>query len=462
MREPSQSTASKARSYPVVIAGGGLAGIACAIELTHRGVPTLVLESRQRLGGRATSHVDPATSELIDNCQHVTLGCCYRYINLCHMLGVGRKFAWTTDQTWIEPGGRRSRIGPVSLPAPAHYGPSFAFAKFLSTKSKAAIAVAMGAISLTTLKSWRGRTFAEFLAYTRQPEEAIERFWQPVIVSACNFDAMRVDASLAIKVFRDGFLASRSAGNIGVPKVPLANLYDNAASLLSRASGEIRTGASVAKIHENHVELASGEVIKAQVVVCALPPERAYSTVDSAAQDERFTFYERLCHSPILGVHLWFDRLVLDTPHAVLVGKGIETQWLFQKHESRETPSKQYRGQCLHAVISGADSWMDLTEDAIIAQVRLDIAACLGESAAAALIRGKAIKERRATFAATPNFEQVRPDAAGSGPIILAGDYTNTGWPATMEGSVRSGESAANAVIAVLSRLASPGGMAPR
>lgn len=437
------SDAAKYR-WPVVIVGAGLAGLACAIRLARRGVAVRVIETRQRPGGRATSHVDPRGG-LIDNCQHVAMGCCHRYLAFCDALGVMDSFAWSSTQTWIQPGGQRSRIAVAPLPAPFHFGPSFAGARFLSLRAKGAIARAMAAMSLATWRAWRGRTFAEFLDSVGQEPEERDRFWSPVIVSACNLSIERVDASLALRVFREGFLASRRASMIAVPRVPLATLYDAAEAIIARAGGELVLSASASRICADRVECANGDVVRGRAVVVALPPERCQTLVDPSARDERFESFAQLAHSPILGVHVWLNRSVLDVPHAVLVGEGVGVQWLFAKHaDSSEAP------QALHAVVSAADDWMDLSDSAIHARVRSDLESCLG--AGDSVTRILAIKERRATFAATPQFERVRPAVTGSGPLVLAGDYTATGWPATMEGAVRSGEMAADAVAANLAR----------
>lgn len=426
--------------WPVVIVGAGLAGLACAIRLAERGVPVRVLESRQRPGGRATSHVDPHDGSLIDNCQHVAMGCCHRYLALCDTLGVLNAFEWTSDQTWIEAGGRRSRIGRGPLPAPFHFAGAFLRARFLSIHAKRNIAIGLAHIAATTYRAWRGRTFGEFLDASNQGPEERTRFWSPVIVSACNLSIDRVDASLSLRVFREGFLSSRASASVGVPRVPLASLYDNAATIIARAGGELSLSMSVARIHSDRVECADGQIVRGRAIVVALPPDRCAVAVDGAAQDERFACFARLEHSPILGVHLWLDRVALDVPHAVLIGDGVGVQWLFRKRYDAGSSIQR-----LHAVVSAADSWMGQSEDAIVARVQADLATCLGTEAVVA--RAIAIRERRATFAATPAFELTRPGTVGSGPILLAGDYVATGWPATMEGAVRSGEAAATAAL---------------
>ena len=143
-----------------------------------------------------------------------------------------------------------------------------------------------------------------------------------------------------------------------------------------------------------------------------------------------------LSHSPILGVHLVFDRPVMSTPHAVLVGRG--THWLFRKDET---------GACVHAVISSADAWMGLTEAQITRRVRADIEACIPEAKDATILSSRPVKEKRATYVASPEGEASRPGTIGESGLILAGDYVRTGWPATMEGAVRSGYLASEAVL---------------
>jgi predicted NAD/FAD-dependent oxidoreductase len=219
-------------------------------------------------------------------------------------------------------------------------------------------------------------------------------------------------------------------------------LYDPAERAIEAAGGEVRLGASVSCVEERRVFLASGEAIDAQRVVLAVPPERAASIVSEslAARDGRFEAIRGVAHSPILGVHITLDREVMKQPHAVLVSRG--TQWVFNKGASAQG------GQRLHAVVSAADDWMELDEAAIVQRVMDDVAACFPKAGGASVTHARAVKEKRATFAPTPEFEQRRPKTISEdSSLVLAGDYTDTGWPATMEGAVRSGNLAAAAIL---------------
>ncbi len=429
---------SKSENERVIVVGGGIAGIAAALRLAEEGVPTLLLETRRKLGGRATSFDDVRTGERLDNCQHIAMGCCTNYLDLLDRLGVADKIAWSRDIWWIEPGGRRSVVRPGPLPAPAHFGASFLRARFLSIDEKFAIALGMHHAAYADLDACASITFAAWLERHGQSPSVIDKFWAPVVVSACNLWPDRLAASEALHVFQEGFLAHRDAAMIGVPTTPLVELYDEAERVIARAGGELKLGESVTRVSTNEVETAQGERLSAQAVICAVPFERAVRIIDERAKhfDGRFSKLGELEHSPILGIHLVFDRPVMDVPHAALVGMG--TQWLFRKDDA---------GTRIHAVISGAFDWMPLSEEEIVARVLSDVRACLPPARDAELVSGRPVKEKRATLAPTPQSISARPTTTGPSGIILAGDYVRTGWPSTMEGAARSGYLAAAAAL---------------
>lgn len=425
----------------VIVAGGGIAGIAAALRLAERGVAVTLLETRRKLGGRATSFNDVRTGETLDNCQHVAMGACACYLDLLRRLKVDHLIDWTEHTLWVEAGGRRSTLRPAPLPAPGHLAPSLLTARFLTTAEKLQISRATLAALRADRAKWRSATFADWLTAHAQSPGAISKFWSPIIVSACNLTVDRVAASSALHVIQGGFLRSRAAGRIGLPRVPLVDLYDPAEEAIRAAGGSIRLGESVERIDERAVVTTKGESIDADSVICALPFERAITAVDPAitSRDVRFDAMRSLTHSPILGVHLVASSQILDGPHAVLVNRP--THWLFNKGAAPDG------AQRLHAVISAADEWVALSEDQIAQRVIDDLHACFPASRAVEFLSVRPVKEKRATFAATPDSESLRPPNTGDSAIILAGDYTATGWPATMEGAVRSGYAAAAAAL---------------
>lgn len=441
-----------------MVVGGGIAGMACAIRLAERGVVVTLLETRKKLGGRATSFQDVRSGRWLDNCQHVVLGCCTNYLDLLGRLGVREKIVWHREQYWIEEGGRTSVIRPGVLPAPGHFTGSFLGAAFLTLGEKLQIARACSAIMRVDRSGFEDSTLATFLRDHGQSERTIRRFWSPVVVSACNLDVDRVSAASALHVFQEGFLAAKSAADIGVPGVPLLDLYERAEAAIVRGCGRVVLGAGVRSIDEAGATTTEGERFTADAVVCAVPVERVNRVVDEAirAGDLRFARLDEFTHSPILGVHLTFDRPVMPSfPHAVLVDRP--TQWLFRKDDA---------GMYVHAVISAADEWVALDEEQIGQRVLADVRACLPAMQGRdppRLVSVRAVKEKLATFAPVPGVQRLRPKATGQSSIILAGDYTDTGWPATMEGATRSGYAAAAAVLGASEKdfLVSPLPVAP-
>lgn len=431
--------------FDVVVCGAGVAGMACAVELARAGKRVAVLETRRKLGGRATSFTDPRSGEELDNCQHVTLGCCTHYLQLLDRLGMGDALRWHSEQYWIEVGGRRSVIKPTPwLPAPAHGGPAILRASFLSAVEKVQLVRGISEVLVASRAAWSGRTFAAFLNEVGQGESVRRKFWEPVVVSACNVASDVASAAVALKVFQEGFLSSVRGSMIGVPRVPLARLYEGFGQIVERAGGEVMLGASISRITERQAELADGRVISGARVVCALPYERAVVAVDASLQgrDGRLPRLAPLAerHSPIIGVHVCLQRPVLDSPHAVLVDAPHGTQWLFARAAADG-------GQVLHAVISGASAWDGLDEPAVAERVVSDIRACLPGAGGVNVKWARMVREKRATFVCSPAFEAARPDVVGPSELLLAGDYCNIGWPSTMEGAARAGHAAAGAIL---------------
>jgi squalene-associated FAD-dependent desaturase len=424
----------------VVVVGGGVAGIAASLRLAKRGVRVTLLERSNRLGGRAGSFRDATIDESIDNCQHVALGCCDQYLDLLDELGMGDALEWTSEFHYIEPDGRRSSLPIPDLPSPFHGLPLLLKAGFLSLRERFAIARALAGVKLGGGAGWSGRSFAAWLDHARQPERAVERFWTPIVVSACNARPADCDAAAAIKVFRDGFLKSAAAARMGVPRVPLAELYAATPDLLAAVDGGVRLSAAVEAVEPNAVTLRDGERIDADAIVLATPCTAAASLLDASPVDAASLVanLRRLRHSTIVAVHAEFARPVTDLPHAVLLEAPFD--WLFFKDHGRR----------VHAVASAAGPLAERVADDLIAELTAELGSRFGVDAEPTWSR--VVKERRATFLVEPGVDAWRPKGDELGPAIwIAGDYTATGWPATMEGAARSGRAAAESVLKTLS-----------
>ncbi len=426
----------------VLVIGGGLAGLSAAAALSGAGYSVELLESRPFLGGRATSFpLSPAdNAELIDNCQHVLLRCCVNLLDFYSRLGVADKIRWYREFYFIEPGGRVSRLRRGMLPAPLHFFGSFAAMRCLDINDKAGIARDFAALARER-KQRRDLdriSMLDWLIEQRQSERAIGRFWNQVLVSAVNEELGRMAARHGFQVFWEGFLSSADAYEMGVPDVPLRELY--AAERLGNMQVRLRTPVERVQIADGKVAAVAvaGETLRADHYILALPFERL-----AAVAPELQIAADRFEHSPITGIHLWFDRPVTDLPHATLLDRTI--QWMFNKSE----------GRYLQVVVSASRDLLEMERAEVIAVALAELKEYFPRVREANLEKAHVIKEARATFSAAPGTEEKRPVAETEvANLYLAGDWTRSGWPATMEGAVRSGYLAAEAVTRVDGRAA--------
>jgi len=419
----------------VAIAGGGLAGLAAAAALGGAGFAVDLFEARPFLGGRATSYPVPASSgeeaETIDNCQHILLRCCTNLLNFYDRLGVRDQIRFYREFYFIEPGGRISILRRGRLPAPFHFTGSFLRLHCLDRHDKIAIARAMMALrrERTRRKDLHRISMLDWLLQKRQTPRAIDRFWRQVLVSAVNEDLDRMAAAHGFQVFWLGFLARADSYEMGVPAVPLAQLY--AAEAWQKLSNvRIHLRCPVERIGREGLTV-NGQLIASDYSICALPFERLEAVGLEAPHLE---------HSPITGVHLWFDREITTLPHATLLDRTM--QWMFNKNG----------GRYLQLVVSASRDLTNLSRNDIVDLAIGDLRLFFPRVREAKLLKSHVVKEQRATFSAAPETESLRPPTATRFPnLFLAGDWTATGWPATMEGAVRSGYIAAEAITAAAS-----------
>jgi len=432
----------------VAVIGGGLAGLAAGCALADAGFRVTLFERRPYLGGRASSYEHPGTGEVVDNCQHVLLGCCTNLIQFYERLGVSDKICWFDELTFIEPGGRASRMAPSFLPAPMHNLPAFFGAKMLNVKDKLAIARAMAEM-MRGLPEDSEADFLSWLKRNKQTEQAIERFWKVVLVSALNEDLDRMSVRYAAQVFRESFIKSPAAGKMGLPTIPLSDLYGSAAEYIRTRGGEVLLRSSVTAINPLpagvNVVSNSGEQ-QFDFVVLAAPFQNAAGLLPSG--DLAQPLKEQLTHfepSSITGIHLWFNREITPLPHAVLLDRTI--QWMFHKskfHDARESSSQ---GSYVELVVSASKTLVQKSREEILELATRELAEFFPIVKEAKLVKAAVIKEIYATYSILPGLDQYRPEAKTDWPnIFLAGDWTATGWPATMEGAVRSGYLAAEAL----------------
>ncbi len=449
---------SNSRSSPsVVIIGGGLAGIAAAVKLTAGGVAVGLVETRKRLGGRATSFVDPTTGHTLDNCQHVLMGCCTNLLDLYRRLGVTDLICWHRRLYFADTQGVIDCLEADDLPAPMHMIRSLMAFRSLTWTEKIAIAramVAMIRLGPTDRQRLHRVTFAHWLAGYRQPPSAIRKFWSVIVTSALNEQLDRVDAAYAVQVFQDGFLAHEGAYVMGLPTVPLVKLYETAPRIITEGGGSVLFSAGAHGFdfdgrRVTALRLVDGRRLTADAFIAAIPPDRLKKLIpDSMCQaDPRLQTLGDIQTSPIIGVHLWFatpaDHPLMAWPHLIFTDGPL--QWIFNKGRD-----DRLAGQHLHGVISAAYDLVDVSAQEIIALATAQLEKTLAHAwpgAGARLIHGRVVKEKRATFSVIPGIDRLRSATRGQiDNLYLAGDWCHTHWPATMEGATRSGYLAAAAL----------------
>jgi squalene-associated FAD-dependent desaturase len=451
----------------VAVIGGGLAGITAAIALAEAGAAVTLLEARPRLGGATCSFTrDGGGSHgnqhrlVVDTGQHVFLGCCTAYRGLLDKLGMTahaplqRRF----DVTVLAPGSpgqvRSGRLRRTALPGPLHMLPALARYPFLSFSERSRVsrpALAMRRVDPADPVVDEQR-FGDWLAARGQSDRARRALWDLFTVSALNIAGDDASLALAAIVVKTGLLGRCNAADIGVPALPLGELHgDAAATLLAKLGAQVLTGAKVSAIDvapgnssspRFRLRLAADQ-IEADAVVLAVPHEAAARlTPPGALPDETVAAWAGLGASPIVNVHVIYDRPVMDLPFAAAVDSQV--QWVFDRTRisglDRSFPGQQY----LAISLSAADEYVDVPA-ATLRELFLPALAELFPAARDAQVTEFFVtRERRATFRQAPGSGRLRPRAGTRLPgLVLAGAWTDTGWPDTMEGAVRSGLSAA-------------------
>lgn len=427
----------------VAIIGGGLAGLASAVALGSADYCVSLYEARPFLGGRATSYAlntgEESSSTTIDNCQHVLLRCCANLLDFYRRLGVADRIEFHREFYWIEPGGRVSVMKRGLLPAPLHFTGAFAKLRFLTISDKLSVASGLLAVRYEYGKrqDLHRITMMDWLREKKQTTGAIERFWRQVLVSAINEELENMAAAHGLQVFYLGFLAHANAYEMGVPRVPLGELYSEK-SWAEYPNVEIseRATAQEVTIENGRVKAVKvgGNAVTADAFIFAVPFERLAPLLPGIEIN-----LGPFRHSPITGIHLWFDRPITGLPHATLLDRTI--QWMFNKAE----------GRYIQLVVSASRGLTEMGRNEVIELAVRELQDFFPIVKEAKLERAHVVKEVRATFSATPEVEAVRPLNKTSIPnLFLTGDWTKSGWPSTMEGAVRSGYLAAEAVTEAL------------
>jgi squalene-associated FAD-dependent desaturase len=424
----------------VIVIGGGLAGLSAAVQLALRGTAVTILESRNRLGGRAGSFTDPATGQLVDACQHVSMGCCSAFADFCRIVGIDRFLETQPTLYFMTPDRRVSRFAPDPLPSPFHLSRSFAKAHYLSLDDKWRIG--RGLLAIRRVPPETDGPLLPWLMRHGQTESTIRRFWSIVLVSALNETVDRVGLKYARKVFVDAFLSGRGGFEVQIPTVPLGRLYgEELDRWLTEHRVRVELNAGVKQIATDgnrvrHLELRDGTTRRADGYVLAVPWTRVGEMIAIPGEP-----IAPLQPSPITSFHFWFDRSITELPHVVFI--DCRSQWLFNRGEV--SPGMHY----VQIVVSASREFQEMGHESAQAIVLKELTQLFPIIAQANLLRSKVITEHTATFVTVPGVDAIRPgQRTAFANLALAGDWTQTGWPATMEGAVRSGNLAAGILAA--------------
>ncbi len=432
----------------VVVVGGGLAGITAALDCADAGAHVTLVEVRPRLGGAAYSFQRDGL--WLDNGQHVFMRCCSAYRDLLDRLGTAGKTVLQRRLSVpvLAPGHPATRIARGGLPAPMHLAGSLLRYRHLSLRER--VASARAALALERVDpddpAAEERSFADWLNQHGQSARSIEALWELIARPTLNLRAADASLAAAAFVFRVGLLGRADAGDLGYAREPLQAIHGDAALVVLQARGiDVRLGwrAQHIDLHSPRFSVAGpAESLEADAVVVAVPHDRAASLMPSGAGEAR---WPELGTSPIVNLHVVYDRPVLELEFAGVIRSPV--QFVFDRTES----SGLQRGQCLAVSLSAADEEAGAPAEELRTRFESALAELLPAARQARIERFVVTREHAATFRAAPGARRLRPGARTDQPgLALAGAWTDTGWPATMEGAVRSGHAAAEAALSAL------------
>ncbi len=437
----------------VLIIGGGFAGLSAGVALAAQGVKVTVVEQRRILGGRAYSVEDGTTGELIDNGQHALLGAFHETQTFLKTIGTDGLIRYQDRFRMVlaEPGGRRITLNAAPLPAPLHLAAGVALCRGLSVADR--FHLLRAGLSIVTTRSLPDTmTIKDWLDSLRQPESLRQRWWHPLSISALNELPHRASADLFLRVLKQAYFGSVRDSSFGIMTVGLGDLYtEQARQFIEARGGQVLCNTAAFQLtftgrRMNAVVLRNSGTIQADQIISAVPHPvlRKLLPPELMKQGAPFEALTHLAESPMVSIHLWFDRPVMDEEFIGLVDSPI--QWVFDK--SRLWKESETRAGALACITSGAYDLIDRSKEDLIALAHRELVRFFPEVSKAKLIHSRLIKERQATYSCTPEAERWRPpQETPYENFFLAGDWTRTGLPATIEGAVTSGHRCAERIL---------------
>lgn len=453
---------------PIAVIGGGLAGLSAALDLADAGKQVTLFERRPFAGGKAYSFDDPNHDVVLDNGQHITMRCCTEFQGFLERIGCDDivRYQEHLEVAVIDPSSRGrqvsviasrqprslTRLGLQLLPAPLHMLPSIVGYEHLSLGEKTRLALAFEPIrrmSEFERLALDRQSFEAWLLQHHQTDRLIERFWDLIILPTCNDRCRDVSATQAIQVFQEGFSSDARAADIGLFTRGLGQVADAALERLRERGARIELNAHASGIAINGGDAAAvrygrSEQAEVSAVVLALPPRTAFDLVP-ANWRRREPFWRLSRHevSPIINVHMKWDRQVMRRDFVAVLDP--DAQFIFQRSQIHGWSTPPH---WISVSLSGAHELVDLPQQEIVERAERAVRRALRRTAGAELLAARVVKESEATFRPKPgiNAHRVGPRTSIRN-LFLAGAWTATGWPATMESAVRSGRAAAREIL---------------
>jgi squalene-associated FAD-dependent desaturase len=456
----------------VIIIGGGLSGLSAAVELCARGHRTLVLEQHRHSGGRTYSFIDAATGDSIDNGQHLMMGCYHATRRYMRIIG-------TEYLTFLQPSLRIEFLHPSKssthlacppLRAPLHLLGGLMRFKGIPLKNRLEmlrVAKQLFYTSLSKEQELDKLNVEEWLVKLGQSGLSRKFLWDVITIGALNNHPKNVSALMLFRVLRATFLGKREYSSLLLPRAGLSDVLVNpAVEFIRRNGGDVLLSKEVSQFHFEDEKIVSvstqdGKEFRAQVFLSAVPWFEFEQLLSNSGISSKLVIktpsreicdLDRFKPSSIISIQLWFDRIIMEEEFAALVDTRVQwvfdKSWEFRRHLGSEAVKQQKeKGQHLSLVISGAQEFVEMSKEELIAIAMEDLKRVLPKAKNVNIIHSVVIKEKRATFSPSPGLEAMRPlPETTFSNLFLAGDWTNTGLPATIEGAVLSGKKAAELI----------------
>jgi hydroxysqualene dehydroxylase len=441
----------------VIIIGGGFSGLAAGVRLSEQGWRVLLLERRKHLGGRAYSFVDPRTGDTVDNGQHLFMGCYRHTIAFLKKIGCldRLKFQDRPRVDFLDRDNGITSFDCPPLPPPMHAVAGLFKMKGITLGDKLRTFKVGRAIRKNDADQKNGESTSPHLTVSRwldqlsQSERIKQRFWYPMAIATLNESPDMASARMMKVVLKEAFGGGSRGASIGISRVGLSELYTEGASDFIRSrGGEVRTDAQVHGLvieggSVTAAELMGGERVEADSFISAVPPAALLQMLPDDLRGKEFSKLGRLGSSPIVSINLWFDRAVIDHEFVGLI--GTRSQWIFNK-DLIISPAR--KSNQIAVIISAARGFIGWTKQELVEMAITELNELIPASRSAQLLHSRIVKEREATLAHTVESDSLRPGPRTVVPnLILAGDWTATGLPATIESAVMSGNIAADLIV---------------